>query len=685
VNRIPSILVLALMSLLVSCVIDADNNRIRKITPADRIEDRVVSTFAGSGTEGSGNGTGTAAQFYYPSGVAVDSSDNVYVADGDNHRIRKITPGGVVSTLAGTGIRGHADGTGTEAQFYFPTGVAVDSSGNVYVADSDNHRIRKITPAGVVSTFAGTGSAGHADGTGTEAQFNYPTGVAVDSSGNVYVGDLDNHRIRKITPAGVVSTLAGSTEGFADGIGTEAQFQGPFGVAVDSSGNVYVTDANNHRIRKITPAGVVSTFAGTGTAGFADGTGNTAQFNTPPGVAVDSEGNVYVADSNNHRIRKITPAGVVSTFAGSGTEGFENGIGTEAQFYFPPGVAVDSSGNVYVADFSNHCIRKITPAGVVSTLAGTGSEGHADGTATTVQFEDPFGVAVDSFGNVYVTDSVNHLIRKITPAGVVSIFAGSTEGFANGTVNTAQFDYPSGVAVDSFGNVYVADHDNNLIRKITPAGVVSTLAGTGTKGFADGTGTEAQFYFPTGVAVDSFGNVYVADSVNHLIRKITPAGVVSTLAGSTGGFADGTGIAAQFNDPTGVAVDSSGNVYVADANNHRIRKITPAKVVSTFAGSTEGFADSTGTEAQFDFPYGVAVDSPGNVYVADSGNHRIRKITPAGVVSTFAGTGSEGHADGIATTAQFNYPTGVAVDSSGNVYVGDFGNNRIRKITPADK
>ena len=251
-NRIPSILVLALMSLLVSCVTDADNNRIRKITPADRIEDRVVSTFAGSGTEGSGNGTGTAAQFSNPFGVAVDSRGNVYVGDANNHLIRKITPAGVVSTLAGTGIRGHADGTGTEAQFNLPSGVAVDSSGNVYVGDYDNHRIRKITPAGMVSTFAGTGIRGYADGTGTTAQFYYPAGLAVDSSGNVYVVDHGSHRIRKITPAGVVTTFAGTgTKGFANGDGTKAQFNNPTGVAVDSSGNFYVADSDNHRIRKI--------------------------------------------------------------------------------------------------------------------------------------------------------------------------------------------------------------------------------------------------------------------------------------------------------------------------------------------------------------------------------------------------------------------------------------------------
>jgi PKD repeat protein len=322
----------------------------------------VVSTLAGSGTAGFADGTGTAAQFNYPHGVAVDSSGNVYVADEYNHRIRKITAAGVVSTLAGSGVAGFADGTGTEAQFYRPNGVAVDSSGNVYVGDHLNHRIRKITAAGDVSTLAGSGVAGFADGTGITAQFNYPGHLALDSSGNIYVADHFNHRVRKITPAGVVSTLAGSgAAGFADGTGTAAQFNYPFGVAVDSSGNVYVTDHSGHRIRKITPVGVVSTLAGSGVAGFADGTGTDAQFYNPYEVDVDSSGNVYVADTTNYRIRKITTAGVVSTLAGSGVAGFADGMGADSQFNNPIGIALDSSGNLYVGDGNNHRIRKIAP------------------------------------------------------------------------------------------------------------------------------------------------------------------------------------------------------------------------------------------------------------------------------------------------------------------------------------
>jgi len=313
--------------------------------------------------------------------------------------------------------------------------------------------------------------------------------------------------------------------------------------------------------------------------------------------------------------------------------------------------------------------------GVVTTLAGSDIAGFADGTGAAAQFSDPNNVAVDASGNVYVADTGNHRIRKITPSGEVTTLAGSTEGFANGPGAAAQFNLPADVAVDSTGTVYIADTWNNRIRKVTPSGVVTTLAGS-TRGYFDSTGTAAQFDNPYGIAVDASGNVYVADTRNHRIRKITPSGEVTTLAGSTQGYADGNGATAQFNYPNDVAVDASGTVYVADADNHRIRKITPSGEVTTLAGSgyTDedghgGFADGTGTTAQFDWPYGVAVDSSGNVYVADAANNRIRKITAGGVVTTLAGAAD-----------QFYMPGGVAVDSSGTVYIADTWNNRIRKI-----
>jgi len=321
----------------------------------------VVSTLAGSFGysvgAGNSNGTGTDASFNYPTGVAVDSSGNVYVADSRNNLIRKISPTGVVSTLAGSVSLGNTNGTGTTATLFNPTGVAVDSSGNIYVADSNNNEIRKITPAGSVSTLAG-GNPGNTNGTGTAATFNNPTGVAVDTNGNIYVADRANNQIRKITPTGLVSTLAGSGSfGNANGSGTSASFAYPVGVAVDTRGNVYVADTGNYEIRKITPAGMVSTLAG-GNMGIINGNSTAASFGNIQGVAVDSSGNVYVAESFD--IRLITPAGQVSTFSGSSNAGNANGLSALATFYFPSGLTVDSSGNVYVADSGNNNIRKIT-------------------------------------------------------------------------------------------------------------------------------------------------------------------------------------------------------------------------------------------------------------------------------------------------------------------------------------
>ena len=293
----------------------------------------------------------------------MDAAGNIYVADSGNNMIRKISPGGVVSTLAGSGSAGSANGTGTAASFFEPEGLAVDSSGNVYVADYGNQLIRKITPGGVVSTFAGqAGVTGATNATGTAATFNYPSGVAVDGSGNLYVSDRDGYLIRMITPGGVVSTLAGSgSAGYANGTGTAAWFNLPSGIRLDGSGNLYVADSNNERIRIVTPGGVVSNFAGSGGTGFTNGAASVATFNALNDVAVDSSGNVYATDSNNYVVRKITQGGVVSTYAGTGSAGSANGAGTAASFNTPAGVAVDSSGNVYVTDFFNNLVRKITP------------------------------------------------------------------------------------------------------------------------------------------------------------------------------------------------------------------------------------------------------------------------------------------------------------------------------------
>ena len=658
---------------------------------------------------------GAAAQFVSPAGIAIDTSGNLYVADEEADVILKITPGGAVTTLAGTSlVSGHADGTGTAATFHGPNGVAVDGQGNVYVADTNNYTIRMITPAGVVSTFAGTaGVSGSNDGTGPAAQFSLPLGLTIDGSGNLYVVDGLGNSIRKITtPGAIVTTFAGGNLGSTDGTGTAARFRSPAGITIDGSGNLYVSDQGNNTIRRITtPGAVVSTLAGTaGIRGTADGTAGAAQFYLPAGLTVDTSGNVWVSDSGNYTIRKITSGGVVTTAAGvPGLPGFVDGTGTAALFDLYtqgqggtalPSLAADANGNIYVSDNNNSTIRKIVAStAVVTTLAGTPGEGNSDGSGSSAHFNLPAGMAVDGSGNIYVADLDNYTIRKITPQGAVTTLAGTpgAAGSADGTGSAARFYLPYALAVDGSGNVYVADTGNNTIRKITPGGVVTTFAGTpptkypATGGHQDG--AAALFNEPLGIAVDSSGSVYVSEDQNFDIRMITPAGVTSTLAGTAGdvGSTDGTGPAAQFNQPAGIAVDTKGNLYVADRGNGTIRKIViSTAVVSTIAGKAgiEGNADGTGSAAQFFAPIGVAVDSNQNVYVADSGNNTIRMVAAGtNAVTTLAGTppavytqppARGGYANGTGAAALFYSPYYLAVDASANLYVSDTGNDVIR-------
>jgi sugar lactone lactonase YvrE len=436
-----------------------------------------------------------------------------------------------------------------------------------------------VIATGEVTTLAGSaGSSGSADGTGAAAKFNNPSGITTDGS-TLYVADTWNHTIRKIViSTGEVTTLAGSAglEGSLDGTGAAVKFNNPYGITTYGT-NLYVADTNNNTIRKIVIAtGAVTTLAGSAEpAGSADGTGTAARFKNPYGITTDGN-NLYVADTYNNTIRKIViAAGEVTTLAGSaGSSGSANGTGAAARFNYPQGITTDGT-NLYVTD-GNSTIRKIVIAtGEVTTLAGSGLAGFTDGTGAAARFKYPCGITTEGT-NLYVADTGNNTIRKIVIAtGEVTTLAGSgLAGSANGTGAAAKFNNPSGITTDG-SNLYVADTYDNTIRKIVIAtGEVTTLAGSGLAGSTDGTGTAAKFNNPSGITTDGT-NLYVADTNNNTIRKIVIAtGAVTTLAGSAGleGSADGIGAAATFNNPGGVTTDGI-SLYVTDSNNELIRKI----------------------------------------------------------------------------------------------------------------
>jgi sugar lactone lactonase YvrE len=528
------------------------------------------------------------------------------------------------------------------------------------------------------------GGNGSEDGDGQAARFFSPVGIGIDSAGNLYVADLNNSTVRKISPDGATRTLAGlaGAFGFINGTGVAAIFNGPAGTGVDAAGNVYVADILNHAIRKITPAGVVTTFAGGGSNGSGNGQGTSAHFSYPADIAVDSAGNVYVADGGNHSIRKITPSGLVTTLAGSVSQGFQDGTATVARFRSPQGVAVDGSGNVYVADTANDAIRKIAPDGQVTTLAGHGGPGRADGTGAAASFYRPSGVVVGPSGNLYIADTDNNLIRKVTPAGVVTTLAGGSEfangGSKDGTGTNARFTLPYDITADAAGNLYVAEGKNHTVRKITGESVVTTFAGKAAEHVqTNGGPAEARFLEIRDMTMDAGGNIFLIDS--HTIRKITTDGTVTTLAGAEptglGVYLDGSTAVARFEDPRGLTVDAAGNLYIVEQTSHTIRKMVPGGAVTTMAGARNqrGRTDGAAKDARFASPNDIAADRDGSLYVTE--DCTIRRIAPDGNVTTLLGKpippaiGCFENKDGPFASARINGPSNIVIDSAGDLYV----------------
>ena len=665
--------------------------------------DWIIDTFAGL-PDIRDHGPAIDARLDAPSGVVLDGAGNLYIADTGNHRIRKVDSSGVITTIAGTGERGFGGdgGPAAAAQLWSPADVVLDGAGNLYIADRGNQRVRKVDSSGVITTIAGTGESGFGGdgGPAVQAQLNSPWGVVADGIGNLYIADRYSHRIRKVDSSGIITTFAGTGESGFSGDGdraVQAQLRAPTDLALDGADNLYITDTGNRRVRKVDSSGTITTFAGTGDPWFGGdgGPAVAAQLWSPYGVSVDGAGNLYITDTSHHRVRKVDSSGVISTVAGSREHGYsgDGGQATAARLQSPRSVAVSGTDNLYIADANNHRIRKVNSSGVISTITGSVKPGDG-GRAINAQLRSPTGVAVDGADNLYIADANDHRIRKVDFSGVIATLAGTgARGFGGdgGPATAAQLQNPWGVATDGMGNLYIADTGNDRIRRVDATGTITTIAGTGEHGDGGdgGRAVQAQLDAPWDVAVDAAGNLYIADTNNRRIRKVDSSGVITTIAGTgeRGFGGDGNrAVAAQLSSPFGVATDDAGNLYIADTGNHRIRKVNSSGIITTVAGTGErGFSGDgdRAIAAQLSSPYGVATDDAGNLYIADTGNHRIRKVDSSGTISSITGTGVRGFGGdgGPAAAAILDVPREVALDSAGNLYIADASNHRIRVLT----
>ena len=629
-------------------ILDPVNRRVRKISAATGI----ISTIAGNGglTSTGDGGPALSAAIGYPYSMAIDRAGNIYVALAG--RIRKIdAASGIITTIAGTGTTGFSGDSGlaVNARIGTPFSITVDMADNVYFTET--HRIRKITAAtGIINTIAGSGTSGYTGdgGPAINAQLAFPESITSDNAGNLYISDAANNVIRKITAAtGIITKYAGGGAGGDGGPATSADISYPDAIVVDAAGNLYLSE--NNKIRFINAAtGIINTVAGNGTGGNTgdDGDASYATFNSPQYLAISRAGDLYIHDYNHFVIRKITGAtNIISNYCGNYTKG-ASGIGgpaSEAQLYQFNNATVDRAGNIYVTDINNHKVYRIDAAtGIINRIAGTGIQGlnHGNGLpATAANIVAPTGVVTDTSGNFYFIEN-GMAVRKVNiQTGIISRVAGGIQyGYSGdgGPATSARLNKANGLAFDLAGSLYISDRDNNVIRKVSAAtGIITTVAGSGTAGYSGngGLATAATMNEPNGVTVDRFGNIYISERGNSVIRRVDAiTGIITTVAGIAG--------SAGFNGDNRPAVTA---------------------IIS--------------------YPYGITTDTVGNIIFADQAIHRVRKITIAtGIINTIAGNGSIIYnGDNIpATTAGIFNPGSVCFDTAGNLYIGE--NARIRKI-----
>lgn len=678
--------------------------RLLAVMPAPQ---QIITTVAGGGP--ADGLPALDADIGSPQAVVVDGGGNLFVAVAGLNRVLRIDAAtGTMTTVAGNGTRGFSGdgGPATSASLWDPRAVALDGAGNLFIADVNNRRIRRVDPTGKITTVAGNGAGGFSGdgGPATGAPLANPRGLAVDSAGNLFISDAETLRVRKVDASGTITTVAGNgAGGFSGdhGPATSASLFDPRGLAIDAAGSLFIADRSNNRIRRVDPSGTITTVAGNGVAGFTGdgGPAQSASLASPLDVAVDDAGNLFIADLNNHRLRRVDVTGTITTVAGNGTLGFsgDGGAAASAVLNSPIGVAVDGTGKVFIADAGNRRIRRVDPTGRITTTAGNGITGGDGRAATSASLASPWSVAADGAGALFIADTESQRIRRVNSGGAIATIAGDgTFGFSGdgGPATSASFRNPSGVAVDGDGNVFIADTSNQRVRRVDVTGTITTVAGNGNVGFSGdgGAATSARLSNPQGVTVDGAGNLFIADTGNQRVRRVDPSGAISTVAGDgslgfsgDGGPATGAGLA----NPIGVASDRSGNLFIADSGNRRVRRVDLAGTITTVAGDgNSGFSGDGGpaTGARLRSPVGVAVDGTGNLFIADLANQRIRRVDVAGTITTVAGNGTIGFSGdgGLATGATLADPRDVAVDGAGNLFIADLNNRRIRRVSAAN-
>ena len=605
----------------------------------------ILTRVAGNSRAGySGDGAAaTNAQLNEPSGVAVDRAGNVYIAERGNSRIRRVDPAGIITTVVGNGNVGYGGdgGPAANAALNGPYAVAVDDLGNLYIADTGNSVIRRVSPGGIIATFAGNGLRGQSGdgGQATEAKFSWPIALAVSDSGDLYV--VDSWNVRKIS-SGIITTVAGNGGGEWSGDGgpaIDANLGSPASIALDEGGNLFIADEIDSVIRKVSSLGVITTVAGVGIGGYSGdgGPAISAHLSAPNGVAVDGGGNLYIGDAWNGRLRKVA-SGIITTVAGNDTHSYsgDGGPAVNAQLNYPRSVAVDASGNVFIADLANQRVRRVSASGIITTVAGNGTAGYSGDLdlATKAQLNLPETVVVDGTGNLFIDDSQNYRIRRVSPSGIITTVAGNgTQGYSGdgGPATLAQLYEPAGIAVDTAGNLYIADIGASRVRKVSAAGLITAFAGNGTSGSAGdgGPALSAQLDYPYGLAFDGAGNLFIACGAT--IRKVSTDGIITTVAGTgTWGYSGdgGPALEAQLSGAYSVGVDLAGNLFIGDTQNSRVRMVSAKGMITTVAGTGEqGYSGDGGPAARALLwaPY-VSTSVTGEVWVADIFNNAIRVL-----------------------------------------------------------